>query len=823
MLNVYRPVPHDLFAATPPVHSRRALRFFTTWYEAVAGVVILLIMTLLIAPIATRAPAMLLWLIAYLAYISAMVTVARAQQVRRWLSARAHSLAHELGWLIYGPPEDGAVRGPSAATGSARGLAAIQIALAVTLTMAAFLFVVTLDRSYRAAGLPADADIASWLLFVLPMQRVARYASIIWIFILGALVIVADGAAQVLVVGGVDLVVLRIVALHACWLTLLSLLPAITLRSLTDRRVGLTSAITVVRAITALASAPDDDFASEAAALIAQRLGYDEVNVLLATSEDESIGRGLRFVGAASPAGRELTRQGYVIEQARGITGWAAIYGQERLVNDVEHDPDGLYLPHPSFPHTKAELAIPLTLGGGAIGALDVQSERAYAFGEDDVELLHAVALHLALSLDNAQRLRRARGLASVTQRIARRLLSQQDLRAALEQVVMIARDTLGAGSVALYPCDPESGSVGEPVVSGAFRTAPASAARVAARGESSAVIRALREGQPRFETYAAHPLRASVAPEASDLFIAREGVQAAAILPLRAGGGASGEGAALGVIFVNYHRSQLFSPEYREWCATLADLAALALQSAMLYQQVAEEERANTWIELHDGMGQDVSYGRWLLDQLLTTWKSDGALTALDGEKLETAHQCIQTLQRQVNYLIEIWRERDTSDMWRAPVDDADDSEPCGFFGDLDEYAALVRRTLGVRCVVSHGGDDSALAGSLRHDARMVAREAVYNAYRHGRASEVMIDALADERELRLCIRDNGGGFDTSRVSSKAHGMSSMRRRAERHRGALAAQSSRAPGASGTTLTVTFQTSEPDQPDPRLTNERPA
>ena len=824
MLNVYRPVPRDLFAATSPVHSRRALRFFTTWYEAVAGVVILLIMALLIAPIVTRAPAMLLWLIAYLAYISAMIVVSRAQQVHRWLRARARTLGRRLTWLIYGPPDTS--DGASGSGGAARGLPAIQIALAVTLTAAAFLFVVTLDRSYRAAGLPADADVASWLLFVLPMLRVARYASIIWIIVLGALVIVADGAAQLLVVGGADLGGLRVVALHACWLTLLSLLPAITLRALTERRVGLTSAIAVVRAITALASAPDDDFASEAAALIARRMGYDEVNVLLATSEDARIGRGLRFIGAASPAGRALAREGFIIEQARGITGWAAIYGQERLVNDVEHDPDGLYLRHPGFPNTKAELAIPLTLGGATIGALDVQSERAYAFGEDDVELLHAIALHLALSLDNAQRLRRARGLASVTQRIARRLLSQQDLRAALEQVVMIARDTLGAGSVALYPCDPQSGDIGEPVVSGRFDTAPASAARVAARGESSAVIRALREGQPRFETYAAHPLRASHAPDASGQFIAREGVQAAAILPLRAGDGASGEGAALGVIFVNYHSSQLFTPEYREWCATLADLAALALQGAMLYQQVAEEERANTWIELHDGMGQDVSYGRWLLDQLLTTWKADGALTALDGEKLETAHQCIQTLQRQVNYLIEIWRERDTSDMWRARDDDADDGEPCGLFSDLDEYAALAQRTLGVRCVVSHGGDDSALAGSLRHDARMVAREAVYNAYRHGRASEITIDALADERELRLCIRDNGSGFDTSRLTSKAHGMTSMRRRAKRHHGEFEAQSSRTPGASGTTLTITFQTSEPeqtDQPDEHLTSERPA
>ena len=86
-----------------------------------------------------------------------------------------------------------------------------------------------------------------------------------------------------------------------------------------------------------------------------------------------------------------------------------------------------------------------------------------------------------------------------------------------------------------------------------------------------------------------------------------------------------------------------------------------------------------------------------------------------------------------------------------------------------------------------------------------MIAREAVYNAYRHGRATEVTIDAQADERALRLCIRDNGCGFDTSHLSTKAHGMSSIQRRAERHNGDFAVQSSSEPGASGTTLQVVF------------------
>jgi len=809
VLNVYRPVPRDLFAATPPVRSRRALRFFMTWYDAVAGVIILLIMALLLAPVLLRQPLMALWLVAYFVYISGMIAIARAPRLRESLHAYAGGISRGLSWLVYGPPDATA---PNNERLDARGRGLIQIALALALTAAALLFVVTLDEAYRTLRIPLSADVASWLLFVLPMLRVARYASMTWIGILGALVLLSDGAARLLLAGGADSATLRTVALHACWLTLISLLPAITLRSLTEQRVGQRSAIDVVRAISALQPASESDFANDAAAIIARTMRYDEVNVLIATSEDDAIGRGLRFLGAASPAGRELARLGYVIEQAQGITGWAAIHGHERLVNDVEHDPNHLYLKHPSFPHTCAELAIPLTLGGAIIGVLDVQSVRAYAFGEDDVELLHAIALHLAVALDNVQRLTRARGLATVTQRIARRLLSQQDLRAALEQVVMIARETLRADSVALYPCDPEDGRIGEPVLSGDFRIAPASAARVAGGGGASAVTRALREGEPQFETYTTHADGGAITRSARSGFVMREGVQAAAILPLRVGSGSvGGEGTALGVIFVNYRTSQLFTPEYREWCAALADLAALALQSAMLYQRVVEEERANTWIELHDGMGQDVSYGRMLLEQVLTTWTTEGALSPIDGEKLRNASQFIHALQRQVNYLIEVWRERDTDDMWRDGSDDAN-GEARGLFSDLDEHAALVRRTLEMRCIVIHRGDDSVFTGSLRHDARMVAREAVYNAYRHGRATEALIEAQADADELRLRITDNGSGFDTRRLSRKAHGMTSIQRRADRHGGAFAIESSREPGSSGTTLQVTFRLTRADE-----------
>jgi signal transduction histidine kinase len=826
VLNVYRPVPNDLLAATHPVRHRRALRFLLTWYDAIAGVVTAIIALLLVAPVLIDAPWMALWLAFFVLYQIALVTLSRWSKARAAILHAVHTVTEGIYWFIYGHPEPQPALDSTAAQthnrNNKRALSLLHGALSFALTLTVLAFVISLDRvsDGRAPLLGA-----SWLLFVLPVLRAARYATFYWVMGLAGLAIVCDSAAWAVGIGRVDAQGMWIIALHACWLTLISLLPAITLRYLSERRTDLTSALDVAREITLLtttAGPSETSFANQAAAIIAKRMGYDEVNILLATSEDERIARGLRFYGAASQAGRELVARGYVVVETLGITGWCANHGQKRLVNDVARDPDHLYLPHPSFPRTRAEMAFPLFIGGNVVGVLDVQSERAYAFSEDDEELLSAVAQHLAIALDSVRRLTQALGLTNVTRGIARRLLAQQKLRPALDEIVHIARETLGADSVALYPHDPESGVIGEPITAGDFQTPPAPAARVARRGDNSAVTLALLNGEARFERYDASPHQSG--------FVTRAGIQAAAILPLRAGAIIPGEResatGALGVIFVNYRAPRLFPPEYREWCAALADLAALALQSAMLYQRITEEERANTWRDIHDGMAQHASMGRMLLEQVASEWERAGALSALGGKKLLASREAIRALQRQVNYLIEVWRERDTADIWQRE-DDRFPVERPAFFVELDEYASLVRRTLEIQCVSSHSGDDSAMALSLRHEALMIVREAVNNANRHGRAACIELVALIEDGELRLTLRDDGCGFDTSRIR-KSHGIMGMRYRVTRLGGTFSLVSSREPEASGTTISISLplvggshpSASAPRGQSPRITSD---
>jgi GAF domain-containing protein len=810
VLNVYRPIPNDLLAATQPVHSRRVLRFFLNWYDAISGVVTAIIALLLVLPLLASAPWMALWPAGYVLYQTLVVTYGRRPDVRRAIVRAVRAASTAVAVFIYGQPEpqptptNPHVSSVSPRASEKRISALVNGAVAFVLVIAALVFIISVYRVSKAAGVTQTLLGASWLLFFLPVSRAARYATFSWLLLLAALVIIADTLSWLVGVGRVDGLGLWIIAVHICWLTLISLLPAITLRYLSERRADLSRALSVVRQITALTTSGDPSetaFANRAAAIIAGRMGYDDVNILLATSDDERIARGLRFYGASSDRGRDLVEAGYVVTEEQGITGWCANHGAMRLVNDVQRDPDHLYLPHPAFPRTRAEIAFPLILDGETVGVLDVQSERPFAFDEDDEELLRAISQQLAMALDGVRRLTRARGLTAVTSGIARRLLVQQELRPALDEIVGIARETLNADSVVLYPRDPERGLLGDPYYAGAFVTPPASAARVRAQGERSAVAQALHESAPRFERHdpgSTHP---------GSGFVTREGIHAAAILPLRAGQAPVGipERAteALGVIFVNYREPRLFQPEYREWCAALADLAALALQSAMLYQRVAEEERANTWRDIHDGMAQHTSMGRMLLEQVVSEWRETAALSATGGEKLQLAREAIGELQRQVNYLIDIWRERDSSDIFRHEDDWMGDERP-GFFNELEEYASLVRRALEIDCELRHDGDDRAITHGLRHDALMIIREAVNNANRHGRAKRIEITVRGSGGALAITVRDNGRGFDTTAIRN-SHGIMGMKERVEWRHGTFDLDSSRAPGASGVTIRITL------------------
>jgi len=131
--------------------------------------------------------------------------------------------------------------------------------------------------------------------------------------------------------------------------------------------------------------------------LISDRFGYYHSSIFLK--------EGNRAVIAASTgsAGQQLVENKHSLELREGgsIVEHVCLTGEPLIINDVTQNPT--HRPHPLLPETRAELGIPLKIGQRVTGALDVQSNKANAFTEDDLAVFQTLADQIAISLDNAR------------------------------------------------------------------------------------------------------------------------------------------------------------------------------------------------------------------------------------------------------------------------------------------------------------------------------------------------------------------------------------------------------------------------------------
>lgn len=76
------------------------------------------------------------------------------------------------------------------------------------------------------------------------------------------------------------------------------------------------------------------------------------------------------------------------IPVGQGICGLAARTGETVIVADVNADPRYLAC----FPQTRSEIVVPIYSGDDVIGEIDIDSDEADAFTDDDRQLLERVA-----------------------------------------------------------------------------------------------------------------------------------------------------------------------------------------------------------------------------------------------------------------------------------------------------------------------------------------------------------------------------------------------------------------------------------------------
>ncbi len=162
--------------------------------------------------------------------------------------------------------------------------------------------------------------------------------------------------------------------------------------------------------------------------LTKERFGLYHAHIYLLDEAGET----LALAAGAGEPGRQMVARGHAIplERERSLVARAARERTGVIANDVIQEPD--FLPNPLLPETRAEMAVPMIVGGNVLGVFDVQSEQVGRFSEADVSVYTTLAAQVAVSVQNVRSFEKARAQAELESMV--NAIGQQIQRAATVQ-----------------------------------------------------------------------------------------------------------------------------------------------------------------------------------------------------------------------------------------------------------------------------------------------------------------------------------------------------------------------------------------------------
>ncbi|MBN1286592.1 MAG: SpoIIE family protein phosphatase [Anaerolineae bacterium] len=214
---------------------------------------------------------------------------------------------------------------------------------------------------------------------------------------------------------------------------------------------------TMVEASRAMVSILDiDDLLEEVVDLVVDYFGFERVH-LFVRSGDRLVFR----AGSGVHSGLwRIDRLSYGLDDP-GLIPMAARRGAPVVSNDVYAEPD--YVPGPAVEDTRAEVSVPIKLGGNLLGVFDVQSLEPDVFSEDDVALVQALADSTAVALRNASLYateQRRRHLAETLRHVGTVLTSQRELPVVLNGILLALERVVDYDIGLILLPDPATGAV---------------------------------------------------------------------------------------------------------------------------------------------------------------------------------------------------------------------------------------------------------------------------------------------------------------------------------------------------------------------------
>jgi len=242
-----------------------------------------------------------------------------------------------------------------------------------------------------------------------------------------------------------------------------------------------------------------------------------------------------------------------------------------------------------------------------------------------------------------------------------------------------------------------------------------------------------------------------------------------------------------IGALCVGSPTRQRFAAESVDILTKLANTAAIALENARLYAQAERvatlEERHRIAAEMHDGLGQTLSYLGLMTDQVvdfLAEGQDDAALKRLQHTR-ETIEKATGEVRLAINNLVD--ESNINLDLRKRLCEEVD------LFNSQHSLQAVWQ--FDVQGPLTCSPD-------VAEQVLNVVREALKNADRHARAHKAIVQVGREDGLYSVMVEDDGQGFDASQHGPSGHfGLRFMRARAERIGGQLEVISRPGHGAS--------------------------
>jgi serine phosphatase RsbU (regulator of sigma subunit)/signal transduction protein with GAF and PtsI domain len=347
--------------------------------------------------------------------------------------------------------------------------------------------------------------------------------------------------------------------------------------------------------------------------LVRENFGYYYVGVFTADREAQRVD----FQASSSAGEGEVP---VAVDWGHGMIGWVAAEGRPAIANDVEKDER--YRPWRALKETRSEVAVPLCLEAELVGVLDVQSNEAGAFSEDDLFILETVGAQVAIAIQEARLYEAEKEqvwLSTALLQVSDALSLLSDMDEILTTVVRLTAMLVGVERCGIVRWDEEEEAFFPTEAYGLTEQQREQYAAMSFPANTFPALDLVRQERAPILVDASQP-GTLVPPELVEAFQVRQMV----ILPLVA------QGELLGAMIADYAAlPHKIDERVMAMLNGLAHQAAMAILSARLLQ--SQEEEAYTSMALLQ-VADAVSHSATLQESLTSVLRITPMLVGVDG-----------------------------------------------------------------------------------------------------------------------------------------------------------------------------------------------